>query len=87
MSTTPPVDFNMSCPCDGRLASVVEDVVRQAAKDAGRDAAEVDALTSSVGEFLRACFAKGAAQPPILVHVDKESVSLQANGRTLSLPL
>jgi hypothetical protein len=80
-------DFNMSCPCDGRLARIITDIVRQAAKDAGRDEAAAAALAASADDFVRACFTDGAAEPPITVHVNSESIRLDAAGRTMSLAL
>jgi hypothetical protein len=80
-------DFNMSCPCDGRLARIITDIVRQAAKDAGRDDAAAAALVASAEDFMRGCFADGSAEPPITVHVNSESIRLDAAGRTMSLAL
>lgn len=80
-------DFNLSCPCDERLASIIHDIVRQAAKDAGRDEAAQAAMAASADDFVRACFAAGVMQPPIQVHVDNDSIRLQAAGRTMSLAL
>ena len=79
-------DFNMSCPCDGRLARIVTDIVRQAAKDAGRDDASAAAMAASADDFVRACFADDS-QPPIKVHVNNGSIKLDAAGRTMSLAL
>src|SRR6187397_2951826 len=50
-------DFNMSCPCDGRLARIITDIVRQAAKDAGRDDDAAAAMAASADDFVRGCFA------------------------------
>ena len=80
-------DFNMSCPCDGRLARIITDIVRMAAKDAGRDDAAAAALAASADDFVRGCFNDGASQPPIKVHVNNESIKLDADGRTISLAL
>jgi hypothetical protein len=80
-------DFNMSCPCDGRLARLVTDIVRQAAKDAGCDENAVAAMAASADDFVRGCVASGDAQPPIKVHVNNESIQLDAAGRTMSLAL
>ena len=80
-------DFNMSCPCDGRLARIITDIVRQAAKDAGRDEAAAAALAASADDFVRVCVTGGEAQPPITVHVNNESIKLDAAGRTMSLAL
>ena len=80
-------DFNMSCPCDGRLARIITDIVRQAAKDAGRDEAAAAALVASADDFVRGCFADGNARPPIKVHVNNESIQLDADGRRMSLAL
>jgi hypothetical protein len=79
-------DFNMSCPCDGRLARIITDIVRQAARDAGRDDAAAAVLAASADDFVRACFADDS-QPPIKVHVNNESIKLDAAGRTMSLAL
>jgi len=79
-------DFNMSCPCDGRLARIITDIVRQAAKDAGRDDAAVAAMAASADDFVRGCFGDDS-QPPITVHVNNESIKLDAAGRTMSLAL
>ena len=79
-------DFNMSCPCDGRLAPIITDIVRQAAKDAGRDDAAAAALAASADDFVRSCVGNGAS-PPIKVHVNNESIKLDAAGRTMSLAL
>jgi hypothetical protein len=79
-------DFNLSCPCDGRLARIITDIVRQAAKDAGRDAAAAEAMATSADDFMRGCFADGN-EPPIKVHVNSESIRLDAAGRTISLSL
>jgi hypothetical protein len=79
-------DFNMSCPCDGRLARIITDIVRQAARDAGRDDTAAAAMAASADEFVRACFAD-ESQPPIKVHVNNESIKLDAAGRTMSLAL
>ena len=79
-------DFNMSCPCDGRLARIITDIVRQAAKDAGRDDAAAAAIVASADDFVRACFADDS-QPPIKMHVNNESIKLDAAGRTMSLAL
>ena len=81
-------DFNMSCPCDGRLARIITDIVRQAAKDAGRDDAAAAAMAASADDFVRGCFAGDSnSQPPITVHVNNESIKLDAAGRTMSLAL
>ena len=80
-------DFNLSCPCDGRLARIITDIVRQAARDAGRDDAAAAAMAASAEEFVRGCFSDGAAEPPISVHVNSESIQLDAAGRTMSLAL
>jgi len=80
-------DFNMSCPCDGRLARIITDIVRQAAKDAGRDDAAAAALAASADDFVRSCVSDGASEPPIKVHVNNESIKLDAAGRTMSLAL
>jgi hypothetical protein len=81
-------DFNMSCPCDGRLANIIHDIVRQAAKDAGRDEAAATAMAASADDFVRACFTEeGDSQPPIQVHVNSDSIQLLAAGRTMSLAL
>ena len=80
-------DFNLSCPCDGRLARVITDIVRKAAKDAGRDDAAAAAMAASAEEFVRGCFSDGATEPPISVHVNSESIQLDAAGRTMSLAL
>ena len=80
-------DFNLSCPCDDRLARIITDIVRQAARDAGRDDAAAAALVASADEFIRGCFADGAGEPPIKVHVNSESIRLDAAGRTMSLAL
>ena len=80
-------DFNMSCQCDGRLARIITDIVRQAAKDAGRDEAAAAALVASADDFVRGCFADGNARPPIKVHVNNESIQLDADGRRMSLAL
>ena len=80
-------DFNLSCPCDGRLARIITDIVRQAAKDAGRDEAAAAAMASSADEFVRGCFVDGSTSPPIKVHVNNESIQLDAAGRTMSLAL
>lgn len=80
-------DFNMSCPCDGRLARIITDIVRQAAKDAGRDEAAAAAMAASADDFVRGCFVDGASQPPIKIHVNNESIQLDAAGRTMSLAL
>jgi hypothetical protein len=80
-------DFNLSCPCDGRLARIITDIVRQAAKDAGRDDAAAAAMAASADDFVRGCFADGATEPPIKVHVNSESIQLAAAGRTMSLSL
>jgi hypothetical protein len=80
-------DFNLSCPCDGRLARIITDIVRQAAKDAGRDDAAAAAMAASADDFVRGCFADGATEPPIKVHVNSESIQLDAAGRTMSLSL
>ena len=79
-------DFNMSCPCDGRLARIITDIVRQAAKDAGRDEASAAALAASADDFVRGCF-NDTSQPPIKMHVNNESIQLDADGRTMSLAL
>jgi hypothetical protein len=80
-------DFNISCPCDGRLARIITDIVRQAAKDSGRDEAAATAMADSAGEFVRGCFAGDVSQPPIKMHVNNESIQLDAAGRTMSLAL
>ena len=80
-------DFNLSCPCDGRLARIITDIVRQAAKDAGRDDAAAAAMAASAEAFVRGCFVDGATEPPISVHVNSESIQLDAAGRTMSLAL
>ena len=80
-------DFNMSCPCDGRLARIITDIVRQAAKDAGRDEAAAAALAASADDFVRSCVSDGGSEPPIKVHVNNESIKLDAAGRTMSLAL
>jgi len=80
-------DFRMSCPCDGRLAKIIHDIVRQAAKDAGRDEAGATAMAAAVDDFLQSTFAAGETQPPIQMHVNNESIELQAAGRTMSLAL
>jgi hypothetical protein len=80
-------DFNMSCPCDARLASIIHDIVRQAAKDAGRDEAAQAAMAASADDFVRGCFAAGVSEPPIQVHVNNDSIQLHAAGRTMSLAL
>jgi hypothetical protein len=80
-------DFNMSCPCDGRLANIITDIVRQAAKDAGRDDESAAAMAASADDFVRGCFAAGGSQPPIQVHVNCDAIRLQAAGRTMSLAL
>ena len=80
-------DFNISCPCDDRLARIITDIVRQAAKDAGRDEAAAAAMAASAQDFVSGCFADGASEPPIKVHVDSESIRLDAAGRTMSLAL
>ena len=84
---TGPFDFNMSCPCDARLARIITDLVRQAAKDAGRDEAAAAAMAASADDFVRGCFTDGASLPPIQVHVNNESIKLDADGRTMSLAL
>jgi hypothetical protein len=76
----------MSCPCDGRLARIITDIVRQAAKDAGRDEAAAAAMVASVDDFVRVCVAD-SSKPPIKVHVNNESIKLDAAGRTMSLAL
>ena len=80
-------DFNLSCPRDGRLARIITDIVRQAARDAGRDDAAVASMAASADEFIRGCFVDGATEPPIKVHVNSESIRLDAAGRTISLAL
>ncbi len=81
-------DFNLSCPCDGRLARIITDIVRQAAKDAGRDDSAAAAMAASADDFVRGCFADdGASHPPIKIHVNSESIQLDAAGRTMSLAL
>jgi hypothetical protein len=80
-------DFNMSCPCDGRLARIITDIVRQAAKDAGRDEAAAAAMAASADEFVRGCLTDDSSQPPITVHVNNASIQLDAAGRTMSLAL
>ena len=81
-------DFNMSCPCDGRLARIITDIVRQAAKDAGRDEAAAAAMAASADDFVRGCCGDGAASlPPIKMHVNNASIQLDAAGRTMSLAL
>ena len=77
-------DFNMSCPCDTRLARIITDIVRQAAKDAGRDDAAAATMAASADDFVRACVTDDS-QPPIKVHVNNESIRLDAAGRTMSL--
>ena len=79
-------DFNLSCPCDDRLARIITDIVRQAAKDAGRDEAAAAAMAASAQDFVSGCFADHS-QPPIKVHVNNESIKLDAAGRTMSLAL
>jgi hypothetical protein len=79
-------DFNMSCPCDDRLARIITDIVRQAAKDAGRDDAAAAAMAASADDFVKGCFAD-SSHPPIKVHVNNESIQLDAAGRTMSLAL
>ena len=79
-------DFNISCPCDGRLARIITDIVRQAAKDAGRDEAAAAAMAASAQDFVSGCFADNS-QPPITMHVNNESIKLDAAGRTMSLSL
>jgi tetratricopeptide (TPR) repeat protein len=66
----------MSCPCDGRLARIITDIVRQAAKDAGRDDDAAAAMAASADDFVRGCFADDS-QPPITVHVNNESIKLE----------
>ena len=61
--------------------------MRQAAKDAGRDDAAAAAMAASADEFVRGCVADGASEPPINVHVNSESIQLDAAGRTMSLAL
>ena len=77
-------DFNMSCPCDNRLARIITDIVRQAAKDAGRDDAAAAAMAASADDFVKVCFTD-SSQSPIKVHVNNESIQLDAAGRTMSL--
>jgi hypothetical protein len=77
-------DFNMSCPCDDRLARIITDIVRQAAKDAGRDEAAAAAMAASADDFVKGCFTD-ASHTPIKVHVNNESIQLDAAGRTMSL--
>lgn len=77
-------DFNMSCPCDDRLARIITDIVRQAAKDAGRDDAAAAAMAASADDFVKGCFTDSSL-PPIKVHVNNESIQLDAAGRTMSL--
>ena len=79
-------DFNISCPCDDRLARIITDIVRQAAKDAGRDEAAAAAMAASAQDFVSGCFADNS-QPPIKMHVNNESIQLDAAGRTMSLAL
>ena len=79
-------DFNMSCPCDGRLARIITDIVRQAAKDAGCDEAAAAAMAASADDFVQGCFADHS-QPPIKMHVNNESIKLDAAGRSMSLAL
>ena len=79
-------DFNISCPCDDRLARIITDIVRQAAKDAGRDEAAAAAMAASAQDFVSGCFADHS-QPPIKMHVNNESIKLDAAGRTMSLAL
>ena len=79
-------DFNLSCPCDDRLARIITDIVRQAAKDAGRDEAAAAAMVASAHDFVSGCFAEHS-QPPIKMHVNNESIKLDAAGRTMSLAL
>jgi hypothetical protein len=79
-------DFNMSCPCDGRLARIIIDIVKQAAKDAGRDEAAAAAMAASADDFVRSCVSEGN-EPPISVHVNSESIRLDSAGRTMSLAL
>jgi hypothetical protein len=79
-------DFNISCPCDDRLARIITDIVRQAAKDAGRDEAAAAAMAASAQDFVSGCFADNS-QPPIKMHVNNESIKLDAAGRTMSLAL
>jgi hypothetical protein len=79
-------DFNLSCPCDGRLARIITDIVRQAAKDAGRDEAAAAAMAASADDFVRGCL-DDSSHPPITVHVNNESIQLDAAGRTMSLAL
>jgi hypothetical protein len=79
-------DFNLSCPCDGRLARIITDIVRQAAKDAGRDEAAAAAMAASADDFVRTCFTD-ESQTPIKMHVNNESIKLDAAGRTMSLAL
>ncbi len=80
-------DFNLSCPFDGRLARIITDIVRQAAKEAGRGEAAAAAMAASAEEFVRGCFTDGATEPPISVHVNSESIRVDAAGRTMSLAL
>jgi len=79
-------DFNISCPCDDRLARIITDIVRQAAKDAGRDEAAAAAMAASAQDFVSGCFADDTL-PPIKMHVNNESIKLDAAGRTMSLAL
>jgi len=80
-------DFNLTCPCDGRLARIITDIVRQAARDAGRDDASAAALAASADDFVQGCFSGGDTQPPIRIHVNNQSIQLDAAGRTMSLAL
>ena len=79
-------DFNLSCPCDGRLARIITDIVRQAAKDAGCDEAAAAAMVASADDFVRGCVAD-TTQSPIKMHLNNESIKLDAAGRTMSLAL
>ena len=67
-------DFNLSCPCDGRLARIITDIVRQAARDAGRD--DAGRLgDGGLGRRIRPrLLRRRREQPPIKVHVNSESI-------------
>jgi len=84
---TGPFAFNMSCPCDPRLAGAVHDVIKRAARDAGRDESAAEAVARSADEFLQGCFARGVSEGTIQVHVKSDAVELQAAGETLSIDL
>ena len=73
--------------CAGRLARIITDIVRQAARDAGRDDAAAAAMAASADDFVRSCFTDDTAEGPIKVHVNNESIQLDAAGRTMSLAL